>query len=860
LPSLISKLGRYTICEGDNFALEVNVEDLPFGLSASDTVMVDLYSTLPGASLEKIAVNYAPYFKYVFKVEPALGQFGEHTITLNLRDSRCPLIGQISKSFTFVVQQKRSVKTLVEIKNCGMLNANCQNFPNKFITWTLRDGLSNIVKQQIAKKFNMQLLNSGVYYLESILPAEKGFCEVRKIDTLTVPSVKTPILNMGPDYSVCKGLELNISPEYFETFDAHEISVNGVTISGFPYKFQAHSISSLSFKVTQKNGCTYEDKLTIGLFGDLKYKVVNDTICSNGVFPMAVSNIDVDKNKILSIDYIYNSNGSILSKQNPKDWTFDFTNKSNPTAHKMVLYSVLKDLNSCKYFDTSIIQVLDPSQITVNAPSKLCVNAEVYNLETKLGGAWECVNYPSLVKNNQLKLKGASLNQLVLKYSETKTCINTKTFFVDLMDTSEITFLHPRDLLFCENSALYELKPLPAGGDWIGDGVQAGMFNPSNFGGKKFKILYKVSNQDKCISRSNLGMEVEKLPSLKVIAAKETVCVGEALSLQALSSIAGNGYWYSDGAGRFDNATSQLTNYQANTDDVLKSFIKFVYTLQTYGICGNVSSDVFVKIKNGPSGDIIDDYVTSICEPAKFVFKSNYTNIEKQYWFVNDSLLEEFDYNFNFGVELKAGEYVIKTKVADSACEALAISQTITVLPTPKIELLSNPNSRLSHEYPRLFLKDKTTCKNGHSVKWYFNQTWIGDSREFYYTVDDSKDTFTIKLVAESGIGGCKDSSTQMFVFTPINQLYIPDAFSPDTKGPDENNKFKVKGPAMREFEIEIFNKYGEKVFVSNNMNEAWDGTYKSIDCMMGVYFYKIITTDYEGISRDYSGTLTLVR
>jgi gliding motility-associated-like protein len=64
----------------------------------------------------------------------------------------------------------------------------------------------------------------------------------------------------------------------------------------------------------------------------------------------------------------------------------------------------------------------------------------------------------------------------------------------------------------------------------------------------------------------------------------------------------------------------------------------------------------------------------------------------------------------------------------------------------------------------------------------------------------------------------------------------------------------------MREFEIEIFNKYGEKVFVSNNMNEAWDGTYKSIDCMMGVYFYKIITTDYEGISRDYSGTLTLVR
>ena len=473
----------------------------------------------------------------------------------------------------------------------------------------------------------------------------------------------------------------------------------------------------------------------------------------------------------------------------------------------MVLYSVITDLNACQYFDTSVIQIIAPIAITVKAPIKLCVNAEAVNLETKIGGQWVCVNYPSLVKNNQLKLNGAKLNQLVLKYVETKFCSNSNTYFVDLMDTTEISFLHSKDLLFCENSALYELKALPAGGLWKGDGVLNGVFNPANFGGKKFNVQYQFNNQDKCRSTSNIGIEVEKRPLLKVVAAKESVCVGGILSLQALSSIAGNGYWYSDGAGRFDNATSQLTNYQPNADDVFKSWLKFVYTLQTNGICGNVSSEVFAKVKNGPSGDIIDDYTTNICEPAKFVFKSNYKNIEKQYWFVNDSLIEEFDYDFNFNVELKSGEYVIKTKVADSTCEALSISKTILVLPTPQIELLSNPNSRLSHDYPRLFLKDKTTCKNGHSVKWYFNQTWIGDSREFYYTVDDSKDTFTIKLVAESGIGGCKDSSTQMFVFTPINQLYIPDAFSPDTKGPDENNKFKVKGPAMREFEIEIFKK-----------------------------------------------------
>ena len=860
LPIIKTKLGRYAICEGENLAVEINVEDLPFGLSTNDSVHMDLFSKLPGSSLEKIAVNYAPYFKYVFRVEPALGQIGEHTLTLTARDNHCPLQGLISKSFTVVVLQRRSLITQTEIENCGVLSAIASNYPNKLINWTLKDEQSNIIKQQNSKKLSLQLVNSGVYYLESILPAEKGFCEIRRIDTLNVSNIKTPVLNMGLDYNVCKGTDLNILPKYFETFDAYDLSVNGITITGFPYKLQANSNNSLSFKVTQKNGCSYEEILNIGLFNELKYKVRNDTICNNGIFPMPVENIIVDKSSIQKIDFTYSSNASVLSKQNPKDWTFDFINKSNPTAHKMVLYSVISDLNSCTYLDTSFIQVIEPSPITVNAPSKLCVNAEVYNLETKTGGKWECVNYPALVKNNQIKLNGASLNQLVLKYTEVNMCSNSKTFFVDLMDTTEVTFLHSKDLLFCENNALFELKALPSGGEWSGDGVLNGKFNPANFGGKKFKIQYQVSNQNNCISTSTIGVEVEKLPSLKVIAANESICVGGSLSLQALSSAAGNGYWYSDGAGRFDDASSQLTNYQPSTDDVLKSPIKFVYTIQTNGICGNLSSEVFAKIKNGPSGDIVNDFVDRQCEPANFVFKSTYANIEKQFWFINDSLVEEFDYNFNMNITLKEGEYVVKTKVADSTCEALAISKTITVLPTPQIEILSNPSSRLSHEYPRLFLKDKTTCKNGHSVDWYFNQTWISNSREFYYTVDDSKDTFTIKMVAESGIGACKDSVTQLYVFTPINQLYIPDAFSPDAKGPDENNKFKVKGPAMRIFEIEIFNKYGEKVFVSNSMNEAWDGTYKAVDCMMGVYFYKIITTDYDGISRDYSGTITLVR
>ena len=62
-----------------------------------------------------------------------------------------------------------------------------------------------------------------------------------------------------------------------------------------------------------------------------------------------------------------------------------------------------------------------------------------------------------------------------------------------------------------------------------------------------------------------------------------------------------------------------------------------------------------------------------------------------------------------------------------------------------------------------------------------FGNQPIDNSKEFYYNIADAgKDTFTIKLLNRAVIGGCSDSIEKQFVFNPVNQLYIPDAFSPD--------------------------------------------------------------------------------
>jgi gliding motility-associated-like protein len=278
-------------------------------------------------------------------------------------------------------------------------------------------------------------------------------------------------------------------------------------------------------------------------------------------------------------------------------------------------------------------------------------------------------------------------------------------------------------------------------------------------------------------------------------------------------------------------------------------------------VCGNVSKQVQVFIKDGPSGSVISNYPTEVCEPAHITFNSDFKDISQQKWFINDSLIETFDYEYPFETKLKAGEYFIRTSVKDGSCSASGISEKIIVLPQPNVDFYSNPNGKMSKEMPRLYVKDLSHCKHGHIVSWFYNDSLINNQdREFSFIVNKEISDFKIKLTAESLKGGCKDSIVKNYQFVPIYQLYIPDAFTPDSKGPDLNNVFKVFGPAMKKYNIEIFNRFGEKVFYSNDMTQVWDGTYNGKLSMQGVYFYKIITIDIEGYSRDYSGTVTLIR
>jgi gliding motility-associated-like protein len=68
--------------------------------------------------------------------------------------------------------------------------------------------------------------------------------------------------------------------------------------------------------------------------------------------------------------------------------------------------------------------------------------------------------------------------------------------------------------------------------------------------------------------------------------------------------------------------------------------------------------------------------------------------------------------------------------------------------------------------------------------------------------------------------------------------LYIPNAFTPNN---DEHNRyFRTTGTFIKFFQMTIYNRWGEVVFVTDDINAHWDGTYDGKICPQGMYTYVV--------------------
>ncbi|MFT3911752.1 MAG: gliding motility-associated C-terminal domain-containing protein [Ferruginibacter sp.] len=111
---------------------------------------------------------------------------------------------------------------------------------------------------------------------------------------------------------------------------------------------------------------------------------------------------------------------------------------------------------------------------------------------------------------------------------------------------------------------------------------------------------------------------------------------------------------------------------------------------------------------------------------------------------------------------------------------------------------------------------------------------------------------FILKVVSLDGCGSDTDTM-EVFVY---KQVFIPNAFSPNDDGVNDTWYIPALS-AFKEFELYVYNRYGEMVFHTKNENRRWDGTFKKKKLPVGTYAYLV---DFKRYMTPMKGTVMILR
>lgn len=121
--------------------------------------------------------------------------------------------------------------------------------------------------------------------------------------------------------------------------------------------------------------------------------------------------------------------------------------------------------------------------------------------------------------------------------------------------------------------------------------------------------------------------------------------------------------------------------------------------------------------------------------------------------------------------------------------------------------------------------------------------------------------TYTITVTAHPHDLDCIATIDVPVTVIPNYDVFIPNAFTPNGDGNNDYFAFYGNKPAIKQMQVQIFNRIGEKVYDSNDLEFKWDGYYKGILQNPGVYVYTMNLVFFDNhVENGYKGTVTLIR
>jgi gliding motility-associated-like protein len=151
---------------------------------------------------------------------------------------------------------------------------------------------------------------------------------------------------------------------------------------------------------------------------------------------------------------------------------------------------------------------------------------------------------------------------------------------------------------------------------------------------------------------------------------------------------------------------------------------------------------------------------------------------------------------------------------------------------------------------------------NAISYNWDFGDgTTSHVPNPCHYYTDSATYTVTLSIDNSTNCLSVQTASLTYFAYDTTADIFIPSLFSPNGDGKNDRLHFYRRNSfCLNHFEIAIYDRWGEKVFQSANIDDSWDGTYKGELLNSDSFVYYCTLDTQSGIHRELKGSVALVR
>ena len=519
--------------------------------------------------------------------------------------------------------------------------------------------------------------------------------------------------------------------------------------------------------------------------------------------------------------------GNVRRTPGNGDWTGtgvtdpDNPGTFDPEAAGPGTHTLTYTANGC---DANIVMIVGAIP-NISNDTFVCEITSPFNLTTDVpGGRWSGKGITDK-KTGLFDPFKANPGTHRIVYTSPAGCKASLEIEVDPLENVSISGLEP---FYCYTNTDFEVNTDPDGGTLSGPGITGTNFNPVDADTGTHMLTYTYGRGD-CERTDTFFVKVGGPLSATATTSKDSICPGDYTTLRATAS-----------GGTIEN----VYTYQYFWNNGIGEG-------ETQPVNPSVSTQYIVTVSDGcsdPVMDTIDIFVDPLFTAS---FETGapkcYGDTGKATVVVNGNS----DYSYVWDTEpaqysdtvlaLVSRTYSITITDDKTGCR---IDSSIKIPGYENIvaNFIPNPNNCASILDPTFNFIDMS--QGVESGEWNF-----GDGNILPYTFKENPihtypDTgsylVTLSVMNE---GGCMDTLQVRVCVLPEVKIYVPTVFTPNNDG--RNDEFKVLGEYIHNFRMQIFNRWGEMVFESRNVNNGWDGTYKGERVQAGAYVYLINYTSF---------------